>query len=252
MARSHICLSCGLDVGRIAPVIDPLYGLPLVHCPRCAGVSVRRVADVRATWRWWRRVIAGVTYAAFHAFLVGATSLIVIGALGGMTRGLESYGLDAGHLLRGIPAGEHRDPDTDLFAWYTDRGQLWLIAFLCLSVLSGAVMQAVLPHWKRRTFVPVWILCMHGLLLLPHAFDTVQGWLRAPPPGIVNPYTPPGVSTQWDWPLIRHTYVLLWITLVVSAAGVPIGRIVRRTGQRLRRNVLKFYKRRVRLARDQT
>lgn len=241
-----------MDVGRIAPVIDPLYELPLVHCPRCAGVSVRRVAAVRATVRWWRRLIAGCTYAGFHAFLLAATSIVLIGALGGMTRGLESYGLDAADLLRGIPAGEHRDVDTDLYAWYSDRGQLWLIAFLCLSVLSGAVMQAVLPHWKRRVFVPCWIVGMHALLLAPHVFDTVQGWLRNPVSGIVNPYTPAAVSTRWDWPLIRQTYMLLWITIVVSAAGVPIGRIVRRTGQRLRRNVLKFYKRRVRLARDQT
>lgn len=254
VARTHICIPCGLDLGRIAPTIEPLYGFPLVVCPRCGTPTVRRVAEVRATVRWWRRLVGACLYAGFHSFLVVAISLLVFGAIGGMTGSLHSYGLRIWKVLQGLLAGEYRDPSTDVYAWYNDRGQLWLVAMLCLSVLTGGMMQFVMPHWKRRAMIPLWVLGAHVMFLVPPTYDQVVRWLYEPTRGIVNAYQPqqmPGLS-DWTWENSWHCIALLWVCVVLGVAGVPIGRIANRMAVRTRRTVLRIYKRRVRLARDQT
>src|SRR5262245_7451405 len=56
MAIAQICLDCGLDLARIRIRQDPHYGLPIVHCPRCEAVSVRRVHPLAVAWKTIRRV----------------------------------------------------------------------------------------------------------------------------------------------------------------------------------------------------
>jgi hypothetical protein len=46
VAISHVCMGCGLDLARVRAAPDPHYGLPLVTCPRCAGLFALALAPI--------------------------------------------------------------------------------------------------------------------------------------------------------------------------------------------------------------
>ena len=247
MPRSHICPQCGLELGFIPPTVEPYYGLPLVVCPRCGKQTVRIESQVRAMVRWWRRLAGAACYSALNGGALVVILGLQAGAIYGAFRELESYGIRPVRMLEGLARGEHREIGTEMQAWYEDRGQLWLVAMLCVSVLTGVAWMSILAHWRRVGFIVAWLALLHAAFAAPIAGTWVFNTLRTP--ASLTGYATPGVS-PWFWSQCWQCWQLAWIGLPLTALGVPIGRAVVRMRTRLRRVAMGFYRSRIRRARD--
>lgn len=247
MACSHLCIDCGLDLGRIAPTIDPCYGLAIVTCTRCARTQTRTYR-VRSLRRTWRRAFGGTTYVGLNTAATVVVGALSLGVISNVSQDLLTYGMTPAALVRGFLAQEQLEQGTPLHAWI-DRGyQVPLIASICASIFTGAAWIVLWPHWRRWALVLVWLAVAHVAFLVPLYGNLVYLTATSPPmQGIV---TPPFGSC--DWLDIHAAYQLIWPSALVAVAGFPIGRIVRRMIARAQRAFFRLYRRRRRLASQQS
>lgn len=240
-----------MEMGLIPPTDEPAYGFPIVRCPQCGMVAVRSFADTDAQFRRGRRLLGAAWYAGCNGVASFVMMLALLGLVAGFSDQLVAYGLSVKDLMLGLARGEHRVLDTDIYSWYNDRGQFWLVSMVCVGVLAGSGWAFLWPHWKRWTVVVVSVIIAHSLLFMPIALNWIETQMASV--GTV-PGTPPPVLTASNWSeaeMVR-AFPLLWIALLIGVAGWPLGRIVRRLRDRFLRKVLQLYKSRLQSLRVRT
>ena len=251
LARSHVCNSCGTEMGSIPPTFEPCYGFPIVRCPRCARVSVRSFYRTDAAIRRGRRLAGGIWYAGCNTGLSVGIGVLMLGFVGAFSRELVSYGLSVGELAAGIWRGEHRVEGNTVNDWYRDVGQVWIVGMVCVSAFSGASWAFLWPHWRRWALIVTWVATAHAAFLAPIAINRLDRLLTyLPGPG--QPGVPLPTMSDWGVTEVSRAWPLLWISLMLGIAGFPLGRIVKRLLHRSQRAMLRIYKHRRRLARAQT
>ena len=146
MPLAHTCHGCGTSLYRVPARIDPVYGLPLVTCPACAGVVVRRKHPTRGTLRavrlWWN---SGLSLALRLAVFAG----LVLGSVGMADSLREVFshigpGAVVAHAL-GLRADE-----VAMAQWAENDGRVWVVCATCWFALVGGVLIGGLGHIRRR------------------------------------------------------------------------------------------------------
>ena len=145
MPRSHVCLGCGTDISGVRAPPDPHYGLPIVTCPTCAMVCVRRHAGGRA----WVRTLHRTLGVLFRAAVMGLVTipllvLAVVFALWFVQSLIETRQIQI----------STDGPAYDDLAFGAACPVFWMIA----AALTGFFC----PHWRVRG----WLFGVAGALLL--------------------------------------------------------------------------------------
>jgi hypothetical protein len=154
MAIAHICLACGWDLARVRVQTEPHYGLPIVICPRCDAVSVRRVHPIWKTWKTLRRIDWALTVLLAQIVLaLGLTAANLVGAVS-----------LAAALHRLIGTGAGRD-----IWWFL------LVPTLVIAPITGAWLTAGFSHLKANRVWLGWVMWLlivsFGALVVALAVD---------------------------------------------------------------------------------
>lgn len=219
MAISHICLACGLDLARVRLSDDPHYGLPLIICPQCCTVSVRRrplaVLRWRQTWRAVRTLLA---------------MLLQLALLGGLTALTMALCMTAAHELaaRRIPGPTN-----------TIERIIFLGVVIGLSVGIGAWLTVGLAHWRRwiawlSFFAWTAVLMAMDVLIGPFA---VRVLAQITDHHLSAPFRP-------EYWIIR--LALLAAMMIVATLGIPVGMAIRHGWRAFRRQRWRARRRRLR------
>lgn len=217
MAIAHVCLGCGKDLARLRAAIEPHYGLPIVRCPTCGLVCVRRR---HPQWRVWRSIIrVGSSLAALVLQLAAALILAV------MT--IAFAGLILSTLTGEPPPIDRTSP----------RAMLLLAALvLAVSILNGVWLSAALGHVARRRAWIGWFLFLVSCLAC-----------------LFVPFLMDGPSSM---DLLLFTLFSMGAIsfiagmLVVGLAGVPLGNLILRFLTSYRRSRWRRRRMRLRLLRS--
>lgn len=154
MLANHPCASCGLELRRIAAPPDPVYGLPVVVCPRCGAAVVRRKHRTRprsARLRLWRTLSALLTRAV-AALIVTAAMLPVVGLVS--DAGTEPTLGAALDRIAG-PLADPRSSESDRTGFIV----MWVV-LLGLGALGGTLASLLLPHlraWGVALVLLAWV-----------------------------------------------------------------------------------------------
>jgi hypothetical protein len=198
MAISHLCTSCGLDVARVRALREPLYGLPLVTCPRCGVHAVRRRHPLIARWRQILRLKTSVLVMLVQAALAVGLTLGTVGACIIWAQRWLGGGIDVGdeRIVAGMAVG-----------------------FLCLPAALGLWLTAGLGHWRAGTQWAVFAAVVTALLSL----DTVVA------PAVMHGLVAVGGEEPplpWGFEHLFVRGMILGLVLIVAAAGVAPGRLL--------------------------
>lgn len=205
MAIAHVCLGCGADLARIHVIRDPHYRLPIVICPGCSHVCVRRVDPILQRWRTFQPAAA--------ALCALSVQLLIVLLLATATAGVVDAVPDI------LPA-----PISGNVFDLLDNQSIWaMVVCVTLPVLTGIWMTTGLGHWRPWLARAVWGLLIAGLLswdVLRLASETIGNEL-----GIV-----PGIGAKahlklafYDW-ILR--IVVLFVFLMMTFAGSPLGAVL--------------------------
>jgi hypothetical protein len=200
MPISHPCVSCGSDLAAVRARTEPHYGLPLVTCPACGDVFVRRPHPLSCRWR---SILRGggtlIVLALQLAAVAGAVSLIASICIG--------IGDD---VARGRLAGV---PRRELVV-------VSFVAFIVVPIALGAWLTGGLHHWRRPVAWGVFTavlaaVCSADVIVGPAALEVLNA---AGVTDFVRPYRP-------DRFVVR--LALLGVVMVVALGGIPLGRWLR-------------------------
>jgi hypothetical protein len=200
MAIAHLCVNCGLDLARVNPRREPIYGLAIVSCPRCAVVAVRRLHPLR---KWLRLAIR--LDAALVALLIQISLLVALTALWM-------------HAVVGLASLL----TTERWIDFAREQPGSLVAdVLVIPLLVGAWLTAGLSHWRR-------VLAWGGWLAW------IAGWLAIT---MIEPtYRPLSFGTvpelfKLNWTTFTQALLAEWLLpvgitallLVIATTGIPLG-----------------------------
>jgi hypothetical protein len=191
MAIAHVCLGCGLDLARVRAVVEPIYRLPLVTCPRCRQAVVRRT---HPQWRAWRSAIR-----ISSSLVVLAWKIVISMAIAGLT--IKTAGDDLASLILEF---QRIVPD----AW-----GIPVASVLVVSLLNGVWVTATLGHLSKRLAWAGWFMFIAALIGIitgmAEIFDTThRGWQS------------PALEALGAISLVGGM-------LVLGLAGIPLGNLVR-------------------------
>ena len=151
MAKAHVCMECGTDLARVRVQREPHYQLPLVVCPRCRAVSIRRCHPIIARYRHARLVALAVAAVIIQLGLIGLfTFLNMMAAVTLMFSVLE--------------VSEHRSKEEIMMMGIT--------ALVVVPIATGAWLSVSFYHLRRWR---VW-LGWFAFMLVPPG---VLGWALA-------------------------------------------------------------------------
>lgn len=226
MAIAHVCLGCGADLARIHVIRDPHYRLPIVTCPDCGEVCVRRVDPILQRWR------------TFQSFAVALCALLVQLVIVLLLAPATALVIDA------VPDLFPLRISGNVFDLLYNQSIAAMVVCVTLPVLTGVWMTTGLGHWRPWLARAVWGLLIAALLswdMLRLAFETIGNRLE-----IVS-----GVGAEahlqlafYDW--ILRVLVLL-VFLMLTFAGSPLGAVLLRI--HARRRTRRWSRRRARLRR---
>lgn len=151
MAIAHLCIRCGWDLARMRPVREPHYGLPVVTCPRCSRVTLRRRHPIWQRWHEFRRVDWSLTVVAIQVILLLTLGTITTFCIPAVL--LNAAPLIGSELFKGRRSDEH---EIRLFAWLC----FWV--FGVLGPITGAWLSAGFSHLRRWKVWASWA----GFMLL--------------------------------------------------------------------------------------
>lgn len=204
MGIAHICLECGQGLARVRVQLDPHYGLPLVSCPRCHAVAVRRPSPAMKQWQAIKR--SGLSFGALGLQAVVALALITLTILA----------------IISLERGEFR-----LGRAFPSREYYFGLAMLLgvLPLFTGAWLTFAFRHVKLRFALFGWAsVIVTGLLVIGLGvgmFDDVTG----------QQYEQIGFGAFGAGAWLGLTqYVLPWsgifaLLLMFTFAGIPPGRL---------------------------
>jgi hypothetical protein len=186
MLASHPCASCGLELRRIPAPPDPVYGLPVVVCPRCGAAVVRRKHRTmpRATRLRCCRVAGALLTRAVAALIVTAAMLPLVGLVSE-----AATQPTLGHALARIagPLADPRSSESDR-TWFV---VMWA-SLLGLGALGGTLSSLLLPHLRAGGAALVLLAWIAGLFV---------AWQLMWPDRDVRPlYILLGIAAAWTPP----------------------------------------------------
>ena len=202
MSIAHICLGCGADLARIHVIRDPHYRLPIVTCPGCGEVCVRRVDPILQRWRTFQPAAAALCILLVQVLIVlslaPATALVI----------------DVVPDILPVPISGN------VFDLLYDQSIAAMVVGVTLPVLTGIWMTTGLGHWRPWLARAVWGLLIAGLLswdVLRLASETIGNEL-----GIVS-----GIGAGAHLKLAFYDWILrvlvLFVFLMMTFAGSPLG-----------------------------
>ncbi|MCH8314900.1 MAG: hypothetical protein IIA64_02910 [Planctomycetes bacterium] len=205
MAIAHICLGCGADLARIHVIRDPHYRLPIVTCPGCGEVCVRRVDPILQRWRTFQPAAAALCILLVQVLIVlslaPATALVI----------------DVVPDILPVPISGN------VFDLLYDQSIAAMVVGVTLPVLTGVWMTTGLGHWRPWLARAVWGLLIAGLLswdVLRLASETIGNEL-----GIVS-----GIGAGAHLKLAFYDWILrvlvLFVFLMMTFAGSPLGAVL--------------------------
>ncbi len=219
MVLSHVCVECGHDLARVRVRREAHYGLPIVRCPNCETVAVRRM---HPAWRGWRSFLRVKTSLAMLVAQIAALAFFI-----GAGAGLCEWWAE---LFRDALAPR----STASVEWTLPIG-----VTLLFTVCVGAWLTVSFAHWRDR-FLPwlVYILLVGAALAVPR---------------FLVPLIEDGVDGQTvlfeaaDW-LVRLV-ALGAMMAVATALGIYPGRMLGRAFAGFRRWAWRARRRRLRVRR---
>ncbi|MCP3905550.1 MAG: hypothetical protein GY715_18140 [Planctomycetes bacterium] len=148
MVLSHVCVECGHDLARVRVRREAHYGLPMVRCPNCDTVAVRRM---HPAWRAWRRFLRVKTSLGVLLLQLAALKFFVGGGVG----------LCEWWLLLVADA-------LDANAARPVEWALPIAVTLLFAVGLGTWLTAGFAHWRER-FLPwlIYFLIVGAVLAVP-------------------------------------------------------------------------------------
>jgi hypothetical protein len=221
MAISHLCTNCGSDLARIRARREPLYGLPLVVCPRCGICAVRRRHPLQRRYRSGKRLALSLAVLAAQLGLLAAFISLT-------TAVCVQFGED---FMRG--GVELSRPEMTVLA---------VLSFGALPLALGAWLKAGLPHWRGAIAWLVFALFMLPLL----SIDTLLL------PWLARSIASLNLALQWDscrWDLWLGRVSALGVIMLVALLGIPIGTGLVRLNDMARRGLWRLRLRRARTRR---
>lgn len=227
MAIAHICLQCGFDLARVRPVREPHYRLPIVTCPGCAAVVVRRVHPMSRGWKTFLRLDAVLRVLCVQLlFLISLSTLTTVASI----------------LIvheQGLPA---RSAHAEELAW------LYVLTFGVLAPITGAWLTAGFSH-VRQHFAVVWLAWLGVLFAEVFLFIVFCVAINETP----FDYIPRNATTLWSdciRLILLPAMMIEFLFLCAAMAGVPVGRLALRVNAWMMRALWSWRRRRRRLARS--
>ena len=226
MAIAHVCLGCGVDLARTHVIRDPHYRLPIVTCPGCGEVCVRRVDPILQRWRAFQPVAVALCALLVQVLIV--LSLATATAL----------------VIDAVPDLLPVRISGNVFDLLYDQSFAAMVVGVTLPVLTGAWMATGLGHWRPWLARAAWGLLIAGLLswdMLRLGYETIGSRL-----GIVS-----GVGAEAQLQLAFADWILrvvvLFVFLMMTFAGSPLGAVLLKI--HARRRTRRWSRRRARLRR---
>lgn len=156
MRIAHTCANCGHDLSRLCALIDPVYALPIVVCPRCREAVVRTSSPVRARARQVQRTAGSLARLAL--------SVLVTLGLAGAVIGLSSL----------VEEQWARAQRGSVAPWTHEAvvmaGAVWAV----VAMIAGFWLGVMLQHWRRWLVLPAWGLLLLGLIVLVEFFELIE------------------------------------------------------------------------------
>ncbi len=234
MAISHVCLRCGFDLARSRALLDPFYRIPIVRCPRCQSVQVRRKHPLLKYQQNPGRAVHLIIQFTWKALVIYAVSF----ALYYMMRGLIPQWRSLWVVYFDT---NFRDPDL-IYDFFLNKIAP-LISWLCAAVAGGAIVTGLLHHWKPRLAWAIWFCYLMLLVSNIMLYDLTVSAIEY----VLSIKQPHFWSTGWiSW---SEDVQAAALTFVVSLLGAPIGWMLVRAG--VNRRQRKFRKRRIKRRRIQ-
>lgn len=204
MGIAHICLECGQGLARVRVQLDPHYGLPLVSCPRCHAVAVRRLSPAMKQWQAIKRTALSFGTLGLQVVVALAIITLTITAIISLERGEFRLG-------RASPPREYY------------FGVAMLLGVLPL--FTGAWLTFAFGHMKLRFALIGWVsVIIAGLLVIGLGVGMVDDVT-----GIQYEQFGFGAFGAGAW-LGLTEYVLPWagifaLLLMFTLVGIPPGRL---------------------------
>ncbi|MCA9286762.1 MAG: hypothetical protein KDA22_16175, partial [Phycisphaerales bacterium] len=149
MAIAHHCLACGMDLAPVRADRTNPYGLPLVHCPRCRTVVVRRRDPLIRLWRQVRRTGLVLGRLAFNVAVLSGCTVLSAVAIAGAVAAIRNA----------------------LWEPYDNHTPRWVAGLAAVAlVVVGAAVRLVLGHhrpWKVWLGFTAWLVVF--LVAIPTA-----------------------------------------------------------------------------------
>ena len=166
MLASHICVGCGRELCRESAPPDPVYGLPIVVCPRCGLACVRRGHRAnRIPARFWR-VIGLVWLLVGHVLMLSLLTAILLGFVAVVVHTARKLRIDPFQVF--MPNWAYREP----VAVIADAMPPLIV--MMIVMICGIWFGVQLTHWRRRAWVLGGVGLMGALALLPMAWS--ESW----------------------------------------------------------------------------
>jgi len=229
---SHICQGCGAELARVRAPLDPVYGLRVVVCPRCAAACVRRLPG--ASRKRVLRLVDAVSGLLVNA-LAGALLLLwSVGVVLGLARTLDRAGEGPlGALQLRDAAGR----------WIDERVVL-TAALAVLSVAAGAWLASGLAHWRRWLAFVAWTAALVAAVSIGPLVFALRAAAALLMLGSTPRYGGPGLEL-WA----TRMGLVAGALAVALGAGLPLGCALRRLEALARRRLLRRIRRRARARR---
>ncbi len=194
MAITHICLNCARDLARQPALRDPHYSLPLVICPDCNKVSVRRPNHYSAQYKSMLRGITIFFTLLFHTLFIITFAAITIGWV---------------FLISNVVFGINGSELTHLSVTNV------IVAFALTSIATGAWLTAGFSHIPK---LKVWI-CWTLFLLFIFAITLITKLLSE---SIHNVNV---AINSFEVNLVIASALITIITIMIIAiTGIPLGK----------------------------
>ncbi|MBX3406099.1 MAG: zinc ribbon domain-containing protein [Phycisphaeraceae bacterium] len=156
MRIAHTCANCGHDLSRLCALIDPVYGLPIVVCPRCREAVVRTSIPVRTRARQARRLVVSLAMLAFSVLLTTGFAGAVIG-------------------LSSVVFEQWVRAQRNSAAPWTHEGFVVAAAVWAgLALTAGVWTGAMLAHWRWWLVLPAWVAMLFGLIFFVEVQQVVE------------------------------------------------------------------------------
>jgi hypothetical protein len=207
MAMMHLCQNCGTDLAHRRARREPHYGLPIVRCPACARVAVRRRHPAIVWWRYTLRSDRSLRWLFTQIAVLGVLTAATIGTAWLLFERIQHpRGFVSRAQELGLPLG--------------------LVAVT--AIVTGAWLTVGLGHWRRSTRLvtwTIWIVAWGVFATATDAMDQFHGSLADLPRHLITHVLP----------VVFAIVATLLGTLPLLLPGVLIGRFIRHMDRAVRR-----------------